>query len=167
MATLIRRDNRDIASHGPERGLDPFRIMDALLGDTFSTFDPWSAARGFAPTFEVKEAKDAYIFKADLPGVPEKDVDIQMTGNVLTVSGERRQENVQEGERYFALERGYGRFSRAFSLPDGTDAENVTADLKEGVLTVRVPKRPEVQAKKIAIGSGGGQPSGKPLPGQA
>jgi HSP20 family protein len=165
MATLIRRDNRDISTRGTERGFDPFRdpfrIVDALLGDTYNTFDPWSAARGFAPTFEVKETKNAYVFKADLPGIPEKDVEIQMTGNVLTISGERRQESVQEGERYFALERGYGRFSRAFSLPDGTDAENVTADMKEGVLTVRVPKRPEVQAKKITIGSG------KPLPGQA
>jgi HSP20 family protein len=135
---------------------DPFRIMEALLGDTFAPLDTWSGPRGFAPTFEVKETKDAYVFKADLPGVPEKDVEIHMTGNVLTVSGERRHESVQEGDRYFAIERGYGQFTRSFSLPDGTDAENITADMKEGVLTVRVPKRPEVQAKKIAIGGGGG-----------
>jgi HSP20 family protein len=153
MATLIRRDNRDVARRA-EAGFDPFRIMDALFGEPFGTLDTFNGARGFAPTFEVKETKDAYVFKADLPGIPEKDVDIQMTGNVLTVSGERRQENVQEGERYFAIERGYGRFTRSFSLPDGTDAENVSAELKEGVLTVRVPKRPEVQAKKIAIGGG-------------
>jgi HSP20 family protein len=163
MATLIRRDNRD-PSRRADVGVsfDPFRIMDALLGDTFGTFD--TGPRAFAPTFEVKETKDAYVFKADLPGIPEKDVEIHMTGNVLTVSGERRQESVQEGERYFAIERGYGRFSRSFSLPDGTDAEHVTAEMKDGVLSVRVPKRPEVQAKKIAIGAGGG---GKPLPGKA
>src|SRR4051794_29129896 len=156
MATLIRRDNRDV-SRRPEAagGFDPFRIMDALLGDTFNAFDTWNGPRGFAPTFEVKETKDAYVFKADLPGIPEKDVEIHMTGNVLSVSGERRQENVQEGERYFAVERGYGQFSRSFSLPDGTDAENVSAEMKDGVLSVRVPQRPEVQAKKIAIGSGG------------
>jgi HSP20 family protein len=156
MATLIRRDNRDV-SRRPDVGFDPFRIMDALLGDTLGGFD--TGTRGFAPTFEVKETKDAYVFKADLPGVPDKDVEIQMTGNVLTISGERRQENAQEGERYFAVERTYGRFTRSFSLPDGTDAENISADMKDGVLSVRVPKRPEVQPKKITIGSGG-----KPLP---
>jgi HSP20 family protein len=151
MATLTRRDNRDV-SRRTEAGFDPFRIMDALFGDTFAPLETWSGPRGFAPTFEVKETKDAYVFKADLPGIPEKDVEIHMTGNVLTVSGERRQENVQEGERYFAIERGYGQFTRSFSLPEGTDAEHVTADMKDGVLTVRVPKRPEVQAKKISIG---------------
>jgi HSP20 family protein len=142
--------------------------MDALLGESFGgAFDAWSGPRGFAPTFEVKETKDAYVFKADLPGIPEKDVEVHMTGNVLTISGERRQENVQEGERYFAIERGYGQFTRAFSLPDGTDADNVSAEMKDGVLTVRVPKRPEVQAKKITIGSGGGTTGAKPLPGKA
>src|SRR5882672_4677234 len=113
MANLIRRDTRDFSRrHGAEASLDPFRIMDALLGgDSFGAFDGWGGPRGFAPTFEVRETKDAYVFKADVPGIPEKDIEIHMTGNVLTVSGERKQESVQEGERYFALERGYGQFS--------------------------------------------------------
>jgi HSP20 family protein len=155
---LIRRDNRGEVTRRPTaEALDPFRIMDALLGgEVFQGFDGWNAARPFSPTFEVKETKDAYVFKADLPGLAEKDVHIHMTGNVLTVAGERAQEKVQEGERYFALERGYGQFSRSFSLPDGTDGENVTAELKEGVLTLRVPKKPEVQARRISIGQTGG-----------
>lgn len=158
---LIRRDNRGELSRRPTtEALDPFRIMDALLGgEVFQGFDSWNTARAFAPTFEVKETKDAYVFKADLPGLADKDVQIHMTGNVLTVAGERKQENVQEGERYFAIERGYGQFSRSFSLPDGTDAENVTADMKDGVLTLRVPKKPEVQARRITIGPTGGAKS--------
>ena len=142
MATLIRRDNRDIARRqGNEPALDPFRIMDALLGgDVFHGYEGWNGARGFVPSFEVREAKDAYVFRADLPGVPEKEVEIHMTGNVLTISGERKQEAVQEGERYFAFERGYGQFTRSFSLPDGTDSEHVTAEMKDGVLTLRVPQ---------------------------
>jgi HSP20 family protein len=152
MANLIRRDNRDLARrHGVAPSFDPFRIMDALLGG--EAFEGWSDARGFAPTFEVRETKDAYVFKADVPGIPEKDIEIHMTGNVLTVSGERKQESVQEGERYFALERGYGQFSRSFSLPDGTDGEHVTADVKDGVLTLRVPKKPEVRPRRINIGT--------------
>jgi HSP20 family protein len=145
MATPVRRNGGDF---------DPFRIVDALLGDAFGNVGaPVPApSRAFTPTFEVKETKDAYVFKADLPGIAEKDVEIQMTGNVLTISGERRQESAQDTERYFALERGYGRFSRSFTLPDGIEGENVTADMKDGVLTLRVPKRPEVQPRKISIG---------------
>lgn len=152
MATLVRRNGA---------AFDPFRIVDAFFGDALGNADTFAApaaTRTFAPTFEVKETKDAYVFKADVPGISEKDVEIQMTGNILTISGERRQESVQESERYFALERGYGRFSRSFSLPDGTDGENVTADMKDGVLTLRVPKRPEVQPKRISIGGAGAAP---------
>ena len=137
MATLLRRD--------------PFRIMDALLGgDAFGAFAP--AAPAFVPTFEVRETKDAYVFKADVPGIPEKDIAVHMTGNVLTVSGERKQESTQEGERYFALGRAYGQFSRSFSLPDSADGERATADVKDGVLTLRVPKKAEVQPRRITVG---------------
>jgi HSP20 family protein len=155
MANLIRRDNRDFSRrHDTTPSLDPFRIMDALLGgEGFGAFEGWSDSRAFAPTFEVRETKDAYVFKADVPGIPEKDIEIHLTGNMLTVSGERKQENVQEGERYFALERGYGRFSRSFSLPDGTDGEHVSADVKDGVLTLRLLKKPEVQPRRISIGA--------------
>jgi HSP20 family protein len=155
MATLTHRDNGELSRRqGSEVALDPFRIMDALLGgEPFPTLGAWSAdARSFAPSFEVKETKEAYVFKADLPGVPEADVEIQMIGNVLTISGHRKHETVQEGERYFALERGYGQFSRSFALPDGSDGEHVTAQMQDGVLTVRVPKKPEVQPRRIAIG---------------
>jgi HSP20 family protein len=159
MATLIRRDNRELARRHGGATLDPFRIMDALLGgDAFGAFDSWSGPRAFAPSFEVRETKDAYVFKADVPGVPEKDIAVHMTGNILTVSGERKQEGTQEGERTFALERAYGQFSRSFSLPDGTDAEHVTADVKDGVLAIRVPKKPEVQARRIQVGAGAGAP---------
>jgi HSP20 family protein len=126
--------------------------MDALLGgDAFAAFTP--AAPTFVPSFEVRETKDAYVFKADVPGIAEKDLVIQMTGNVLSISGERKQENAQEGERYFAYERSYGQFSRSFSLPDSADGERATADVKDGVLTLRVPKKPEVQPRRIAVGS--------------
>ena len=93
----------------------------------------------------MKENKDGYVFRADLPGVREDDLDISLTGNRLTISGKREQEKHEQGDTYYANERSYGSFSRAFTLPDGTDAENVRADLKNGVLQVTVPKKPEVQ----------------------
>jgi HSP20 family protein len=122
-------------------GLEPFReLTRSMFGET-----------GFVPTFEVKETPDSFIFKADLPGIKEDNLNISLSGNRLTVSGERQQEKKDENERYYAYERSYGNFSRSFTLPDGVDAEHVQADLKDGVLTIAVPKKPEVQPKKIPL----------------
>ena len=146
MANLIRRVN----------GQDPFRIMREMLRwEPYREIESVFAGqeRGFAPTFEVKETKDGYVFRADLPGVKDSDLEISLTGNRLQVSGRREQERHEQGDTFYASERSYGGFTRAFTLPDGIDGENVTADLKNGVLTLSVPKKPEVQPKKIAIGA--------------
>ena len=153
MATLIRRNqNEAVPSSGSV--WDPFRVMrDVLRWDPFRELE--AAVGGdyglFAPSFDVKEDKDGYVFRADLPGVKEEDLEISLTGNRLTISGKREQEKREQGETYYASERSYGSFSRAFTLPDGTDAENVKAELKNGVLQVTVPKKPEVQPRKITI----------------
>jgi HSP20 family protein len=167
MANLIRRDNREVArgrETGTAREWDPFRMMEALL-----RWDPMrseggsgflSEAADFAPRLDVKETKDAYLLKADLPGMTDKDVEVTVTGNVLTIAGQREEERREEGDRYYATERSYGRFARSLSLPDGADLDNLKAELKEGVLTLQIPKRPEVQPKRITIGtSGGGEAS--------
>jgi HSP20 family protein len=111
----------------------------------------------FSPDFEVLEAKDSYVFKADLPGLRESDVNIALSGNRLTVSGKRDQEEVDKNENYFAAERSYGAFSRSFTLPQGADVDHVRADLKDGVLTIYIPKHPESQPRKIEIGTTGRQ----------
>ena len=146
----------------PFRSVDPFRMMDALLRwDPFREMGTLRGGEAFVPRFDVKETKDGYVFRADLPGVKESDVEISLTGNVLSVSGRREEERRDEGEQYHALERSYGEFTRSFALPDGTDGDSVKADLKEGVLTIHVAKKPEVQPKKITIGKGGGETSAK------
>ena len=81
----------------------------------------------------------------------EEDVHVSLTGNRLTVSGHREQEHREEGDRYYASELSYGSFSRAFTLPDGCDPEHVRAEMKNGVLRIVVPKRPEVQPRKISV----------------
>src|ERR1044072_8557370 len=153
MATLIRRKQNEVA---PASGTvwDPFRVMrDVLRWDPFRELE--AAAAGdyglFAPSFDVKENKKGYAFRADLPGVREDDLEIALTGNRLTISGKREQEKREQGETYYATERSYGSFSRAVALPDGTDGEHVKAELKNGVLKVTVPKKPEVQRRKITI----------------
>ncbi|MFY0583343.1 Hsp20/alpha crystallin family protein [Cystobacter fuscus] len=153
--SLIRRNNTD-RGLSQNRGVDPFEVMrDFLQWDPFRELSrgvPGSGAvTGFLPSFEVKETKDAYVFKADLPGVKQDDLNISLTGNRLTVSGQRHEEKKDEGETHFVYERGFGTFSRSFSLPEGIDAEHVQADLKDGVLNVVVPKKPEVQPKRILV----------------
>jgi len=137
---------------------DPFRTMRELMRfDPFAEMSTMNVGQTFQfnPDFEVKETKEGYLFKADLPGIKEKDLEISMTGNRLSVSGHRESEKRDENDRYYLYERSYGSFTRSFTLPDAVDNNKITAELKEGVLTLLVPRRPETQPRKIAVRSGG------------
>lgn len=135
---------------------EPFRVMRSLLHwDPFREMAslPMEAERmaSFAPSFEIKETKEAFLFKADVPGVKDTDLDVTVTGNRLTVSGKRDAEKEEHNDTYYAYERSYGQFTRAFTLPEAADAEKLIADLKDGVLTLSIPKKPELQPKKITV----------------
>jgi len=153
MANIIVRDNnagREVA----RREWEPSRWTRELLRwDPFREMLPSVAMPepAFSPAFEIKETKDGYVFKADLPGVAETDLEITRTGNRLGISGKRESEHEDKGDTFYAYERSYGSFTRTFTLPDGIDGEHTHADLKDGVLTVVVPKLPEAQPQKIAI----------------
>ena len=128
---------------------DPYSLARELLNwDPFFTARPASA---FAPAFEVKETTDAFILKADVPGVEEKDLDIAVHNGVLTVSGSRQAEERKDGESYAIYERQYGSFSRSFALPDLADGDRIAANLTNGVLTLTVAKKAEAKPRKIAI----------------
>ena len=143
----------------PFRALDPFRMIRDLVGaDVFGGLvQPESGM--FAPDIEVKETNDAYVVTADLPGVKEQEIEVNITGNRLTLSGKREEEARDESDRYFTYERTYGSFSRSFVLPEGADMEQVKADLKDGVLNVTVPKKAEVQPRRVPVSGQQGQPS--------
>ncbi|HEY3450685.1 MAG TPA: Hsp20/alpha crystallin family protein [Myxococcales bacterium] len=141
------------------QGWDPWGVMREMmhwdpLQDVGRTLALPDYGLGFVPQFEVKETANSYVFKADLPGVKEEDLDISLTGNRLTVSGKREDEERKEGETYYAYERSYGTFTRSFTLPEGIDPNSVNASMKEGVLSIDIPKKPEVQPKKVTIGKG-------------
>lgn len=144
---------------------DPFERMQELLGtepfESFSRLLRGAEEPTFVPAFEVKETKEGFVFKADLPGVEEKDLDVSVTGDRITISGKRETEHKEESDRYYAFERSYGSFSRSFTLPEDVNAEGVQASLKDGVLTVMLPKKPEVKARKIPIGAGAGKTGDK------
>jgi len=157
MADLPVRRGSGLIQRGRE--WDPFQRMQELMGwDPFEVMNQWltggrEAVPTFVPAFEVRETKDSFIFKADLPGVDEKDIDITITGDRIVVSGKREFEKREESDRFYAYERSFGSFSRAFTLPEGVDSEHVQADLKNGVLTLVLTKQPEVQPKRIKVAS--------------
>ena len=126
---------------------DPF----ALARDLF-TWDPLvTRARTFSPAFEVKETQDAYVVKADLPGVTDENLDIAVHDSVLTVSGRRTAEDFKDDEAYSLYERRFGEFSRSFSLPETADGERIAAKLDAGVLTLTIAKKATAKPRKIAI----------------
>lgn len=134
--------------------LDAFRSWrDLMRWDPFAEMLPALSEEraAFAPNFDVKETKDSFVFKADLPGVEAKDVQVQLRDNRLTIAGKREYEKEEKSDTTYRCERSFGSFSRSFTLPLGTDADKVNAELKNGVLTVLVPRKPEATAKQIAV----------------
>jgi HSP20 family protein len=161
MANITRRDTNEVSRPSTDYRWDPFRVMDALLRWDPMRGDAAGYGQGeFTPRFDIKETKNAFVIKADLPGIREEDLNISLTGSQLTVSGKRDEERREEGEHHYMVERNSGTFSRVFSLPEGVDADAVTADMKNGVLTLQIPKRPEAQPKRISIGRGEGGDAG-------
>lgn len=166
MANIVRRGEPQRAPLGTRAfgEFEPFRMVrDLLRWDPFAEMAPFvgQAELQYVPQFDVKETANSYIFKADMPGIKEADLDISLSGNRLTISGKREAEEKVENETWYAFERSYGSFTRSFTLPEGVDTEHVNADLKHGVLTLMLPKVPEAQPKKIAIKGVGGKETGK------
>jgi len=105
------------------------------------------------PVMDVSEDDKAYKLTAELPGLTEKDVDVTLTGDVVVLKGEKKQEHEEKGKNRYLSERSYGSFQRSFYLPDGVARDKVTAEFKDGVLTVMLPKTVEAQAqtKKVEV----------------
>ena len=135
----------------------PFTEMNRLshamnrLLDSYEENAGPTAQVNWSPAIDVVEDKEHIVLYADLPGLQEKDVDIQIEKDVLTLRGERAIERSADAEHYRRFERVAGAFVRAFTLPPTVDAEKVAASLKDGVLTLTLPKKPEAQPKKISI----------------
>lgn len=134
---------------------DPIRAMrDLMRSDPFREIAPELPSLGLAsfnPSFDVTETKDAFVFKADLPGVNKDEIEITTAGNRLQVSGSREISHETKDDTVYTFERQSGSFARSFTLPAGADVEQAKSELKDGVLTLIIPKKPGAQAKKIAI----------------
>jgi HSP20 family protein len=148
---------------------DPFRDLRTLQEEVnrlFSTnltggFGEEGIGRGaWNPSVDIYENKDQIVLEAELPGMTREDFDLAIENNVITLRGERRFEKKDETDNYHRVERSYGSFTRSFTLPQTVSGEGATAEYRNGVLRVTLPKREETKARRIEIsGEGASAPA--------
>ena len=145
---------------------DPFRDLRSLQDEVnrlFSSnvsrvFGDEGIARGaWNPTVDIYENKDQIVIEAELPGMKREDFDLSFENNVITLRGERRFEKEAESDNYHRVERSYGSFARSFTLPPSVSGEGISADYRNGVLRVTLPKREEIKARRIEIQGDGNE----------
>ena len=148
----------------PNRELDSFRNqISRLFGETYpvsSRADEAPSLAAWAPPVDISETPDQLVFQVELPGFSQDDLSLRAENGVLTLEGERKFEKETEKKAYHRVERAYGRFVRAFSLPVNVDPDRINATLVDGLLTVALPKREEAKPKSIPISIG----TAKPIP---
>ena len=148
---------------------DPTREIGSLQSEMNRLFNSFfdapaggengGALRRWVPAMDLVETEEHFVLRADLPGLNEDDVSIELEDNVLTVSGERKSEHEERKEGFYRIERATGRFARSLTLPEGVDPDAVQASFDRGVLEVRVPKPEERKPRKVQIGLGGTRPA--------
>jgi HSP20 family protein len=155
---------------------EPMRELSTLQNEVNRLFGTYfdqpagspSGARRWVPAMDLVETPEHFVLKADLPGLAEQDVKIEVDENVLTVSGERREQHETKREGYYRIERANGAFSRSLTLPEGVDADEISATFKDGVLEVQIPKPAERKPRRVSISVGSptveGTEAGEPAP---
>lgn len=136
---------------------EPLRELGSLQSEMNRLFNTMfegpgqRAAQRWVPAMDLVEADDAFVLRADLPGVSQEDVSIEVDDQLLTVAGERKSDHQAREDGFYRLERAFGGFSRSLTLPKGVDAAAVTASFSQGVLEVRIPKPAEAKPRRIRI----------------
>ena len=141
---------------------DPFRDLNMLQDRMNRLFDdagrPWrtdepAATTSWSPSVDIFETEGEIVVKAELPGIDRKDIQLNLENNVLSLRGERKFQKETKDDNYHRIERSYGVFSRAFSIPATVDEERIRADYKDGVLKIVLPKKDQAKPKQIKIAS--------------
>jgi HSP20 family protein len=138
---------------------DPFQNLAALQDQVNRLFEAPLAGRrpensnltAWAPVVDIYETENELVIKADLPDIDEKDLDVRVENNMLTIRGERKFEQKVKEDNYLRIERTYGSFSRSFSLPTTVNTESIHAEYKNGVLTLQLPKRAESKPRQVKV----------------
>lgn len=130
----------------------PFgRLFDELLGERWVPWTPATTMGRWTPALDLHENDNAYVVTVELPGAKREDIHVEVHENVLTIRGEKRSERESSSEKRHYVERCYGSFSRAFTLPAGADTDRIQATFKDGVLTVEIPKTEQKKPKQVDI----------------
>ena len=135
---------------------DPFRNVRSLQGEINRLFDrdmddSTGQLTQWPMRVDIREDENQIVVKADVPGMEQKDISVNVDNGMLTISGERKFSDEEHKEQYHRVERAYGRFSRSFQMPNTTDPENISASHKNGVLEVTLPKREEAKPRSIQV----------------
>ena len=145
---------------------EPFsREVDRLFDTFFGQGE--RDARRWVPPMDLVEAEDHFVLKADLPGLTEGDVAIEVEDGALRISGERKAEHEESERGWYRIERSFGSFSRSLTLPDGVDPDGIEASFHNGVLEVRIPKPAERKPRRIEIGTAADNGAPKAVEGTA
>jgi HSP20 family protein len=141
--------------------LSPFNQLQREVDRLFDTFQdeanyPAFSRNEFSPSCDIEETEDHYLISMDMPGMKKDDIKIELRGNQLMISGERKEEKEDKSKGRYRSERSWGSFARSFSLPDDVKADDVMTDYHNGVLQVAVPKVEESKAQQIKIGESKG-----------
>lgn len=125
------------------------RLFEEFFNDL--PFGSLESRENWVPAVDILEKDGNLILRAELPGMTEKQIDLKLEGNTLTIKGERKMENEDKKSNYHRVESFYGSFTRSFRLPDTVDSEKINAEYKNGVLTVTIPQKPEVRPREIPV----------------
>lgn len=154
----------------PFRALEPANMFASLRRDVDRLFDEaWTGTpgtwrtRGWLPPVDINETENEIEVQVEVPGMRGDDIDVTVENGILTISGEKRYQHQEGSEEKgnLMLERHYGRFTRSFTLPAQVDAESVTAECADGILTITLPKRSEARPKRISVSSSGERTRGQ------
>ncbi|MBI4431061.1 MAG: Hsp20/alpha crystallin family protein [Candidatus Omnitrophica bacterium] len=140
---------------------DPFyafqRRVNDVFGNFFDAFDfePFEAyekqLRTFQPKMDVSETDKEFTISAEFPGLDEKDIEVVLEGDILTIKGEKKEEREERKKGYYRSERSYGAFQRSLAVPESVNTQGLTAEVKKGVLKIVLPKKPEAQIERKKI----------------
>ena len=130
-------------------GLDPLQLARDLWDVETPVTEQTQVS--YTPRFDVREAGGVFVFQADLPGVAEKDLDISLNGTLLTVSGKRESDKAEQTDTYYAAERNYGSFVRAFTLPETVDPDKLRAGYDKGTLTITIGKKEVAKPRSVKV----------------
>jgi HSP20 family protein len=149
---------------------DPFREMDRLQSEMNRLFEGFQglpdrttsggaalsqySGRMWSPSVDIAETQNEIVLRAEIPGIPQSDIDIELTGDTLTLRGERKRENEERKDQFVCVESSYGRFQRSFTIGVPVDNDRVTASYRDGVLEVRLPKSEAAKPRKIQVTTG-------------